>query len=111
MAHETLKINRHSLYDETEAEIVVHFKYRAGRPAWGGSRYEPPINPPEPDEIDILKIESYGVGFGIARVTPVDITDLISEHEYEYIENYLYENWQADGGDDKADRRYDEGRE
>jgi hypothetical protein len=55
-----------------------------------------PGDPAEPDEIEILKIEANGA----------DITDLISEAEYEYIETYLFENWQSSAGDDLADHKY-----
>lgn len=89
MSHETIKLNRHEQFDETESEIVVHFKYYAGREATR-------VDPAEEPEIEILKIEASGS----------DITDLISETEYQYIEDFLYDNWQDTSADDLADYKY-----
>jgi hypothetical protein len=99
MSHETLKLNRHDTFDPDEGEILVHFKYSAGRPMTMYRNNGDPGDPAEPDEIEILKIEA----------NSADITDLITEAEYEYIENYLFENWQADNDD--ADYRYEQYRE
>jgi hypothetical protein len=100
MSHETFKTCRHEQFDPDEGEILVHFKYSAGRPMTMYCNNGDPGDPAEPDEIEILKIEA----------NSADITDLITEVEYEYIENYLFENWQADNGDD-ADYRYELWRE
>ncbi len=112
MSHETLKFNRLDIYDPSESEILISFKYHAGRPMVMYLPNGDPGYPEEPDEIEILKIET-------ASTNPVnnvwrighDITDLISEAEFEYIETYIYENWAADKGDDDADYRYERYRE
>lgn len=39
-------------------DVSVTYTVMWGRPAWGGSRWEPPINPPDPDEIDDIQITS-----------------------------------------------------
>lgn len=44
----------------TEVKLVVHATYDPGRPAWGGARGEPPINPPEEasfDDIEVVDIQ------------------------------------------------------
>lgn len=39
-----------------EITITLTGTFVPGRPAWGGSRFEPPINPPEPDAIEDLEV-------------------------------------------------------
>jgi hypothetical protein len=111
MSHETLKLLRHEQFDPDEGEILVHFKYSAGRPMTMYRNNGDPGDPAEPDEIEILKIECTEAICGLAARPGADITDLITEAEYEYIENYLFENWQADDGDDDSDRWYRERQE
>jgi hypothetical protein len=41
-----------------ELDIAVSGTFVAGCPAWGGSRTEPPINPPEPDDIEDMAVDS-----------------------------------------------------
>lgn len=101
MSHETFKTCRHEQFDPNESEILVSFKYQAGRPMTMYRNNGDPGDPAEPDEIEILKIETC-LGMGS------DITDLISEAEYEYIETYLYESWVSDQGYDEADIKYQE---
>ncbi len=97
MSHETLKLNRHEKFDEDESEIVVKFKYHAGMPAWGVSKFEPPTNPPEDPEIEILRIET---------LSGADITDLISEEEYQEIEDRLYDQWEDEDWESEVDYIY-----
>lgn len=97
MSHETLKLNRHEQFDPNESDILISFKYHPGAMATR-------IDPAEPDEIEILKIRTC---VGLGR----DITDLISEAEFEYIETYLFENWQSSKADDLADYRYEQWKE
>lgn len=44
-----------------EIEVSLSGSYSPGCPAWGGSRFEPPINPPEDARIDDIDIEDIGV--------------------------------------------------
>src|ERR1700743_3233091 len=90
MSHETMKLNRAEQFDETESEIVVHFKYRLGSIATRD-------HPGDPDEIEI---------FSINLPNELDITDLISEAEYEYIEDFLYNHWEDTSADDLVDYKY-----
>lgn len=92
MSHEIIKLNRKYEFDNNESEIVIGFKYRAG----GGGSY---FDPPEPDEIEILKIETEHGN---------DITDLVSSVEFEAIEAYLYENWEDSSWNDHTDRLYEQ---
>lgn len=108
MSHETLKLNRHEKYDPDEGEILVSFKYHAGMPERGPT-YSCGGTPAEPDEIEILKIEAGQDESGWSKGQ--DITDLITEQEYDYIESQLYDNWRADMADNEADYRYEQYRE
>lgn len=102
MSHETLKLNRHEQFDPNESDILVSFKYRPGAMATR-------IDPAEPDEIEILKIEAVPLKIGTNAALPgADITDLISEAEFEYIETFIYESWQSSKADDLADYRYEQ---
>ena len=42
---------------EMEIDITFSGVFVPGCPAYGGSRFEPPINPPEPDDIEDLTID------------------------------------------------------
>lgn len=44
-----------------EIEISVSGSFIPGCEAWGGSRFERPINPPEPDRVEDVDIEDIGV--------------------------------------------------
>lgn len=39
-----------------EVDVEIAFDHDPGCPAWGGSRFEPPINPPEPERLEIGEI-------------------------------------------------------
>jgi hypothetical protein len=113
MSHETFKTCRHEQFDPDEADILVSFKYSAGRPMTMYRNNGDPGDPAEPDEIEILKIEAISHS-NIGDMTVIsrsDITDLISEAEYEYIETYLFENWASDRAGEEADYRYEQYRE
>lgn len=104
MSHETLKLNRHEQFDPNESDILISFKYHPGAMATR-------IDPAEPDEIEILRIEATEIICGLAARPGADITDLISEAEFEYIETFIYENWQSSKDDDDSDRWYRERQE
>jgi hypothetical protein len=107
MSHETFKTCRHEQFDPDESDILVSFKYSAGRPMTMYRNNGDPGDPAEPDEIEILKIEQLAFKYrDMTVISRSDITDLISEAEYEYIETYLFENWQSSAGDDLADHKY-----
>lgn len=114
MSHETQKLNRSEQFDPNESEILVSFKYQAGRPMTMYRNNGDLGDPAEPDEIEILKIETVGLttdGRGELVPSGHDITDLITEAEFEYIETSLFENWQAEEYGIMADIEYAEWRE
>jgi len=44
-----------------EIDIQLSGRFVPGCAAYGGSRFEPPINPPEPDEIEDVSIDALSV--------------------------------------------------
>lgn len=49
-----------SIYPELEVRLSAI--YNAPRPAWGGSRWEPPTNPPEDASLEDISIDSLYYG-------------------------------------------------
>jgi len=64
------------LLDDGETERHLSYTITWGRPAWGGSRFEPPINPPDPDEVEIANDD----GLTVAEVERA-VEQILCNHE------------------------------
>jgi hypothetical protein len=83
----TMTVNRPDWADETESKVKIYFNFTKG---YTGTYWEPP----EPPETNILKIEDE---------TKINITDVISNKEFEYYENFVNENWESSDWESRVD--------